>query len=190
MAICISLYVVGNLSPGIDDRLLDRLGFFPLSTVGKTDNVARGLEAIQAGQVWRLITPIFLHLGIMHIVFNMWAFWQAGSIIEARCGIRRFALIVFLSAIASNVGQYLYMINFQSTIHPFAGMSGVVYALFGFIWMKGKVSPEDGMMLSPFTVRLMLLWLGAGFVISDTHMANGAHLMGLIVGMLFGLAGI
>ena len=71
----------------------------------------------------------------------------------------------------------------------FAGISGVVYALFGYIWMKGRVSPEQGMILHPNTVRLMLGWLVLGFVLRMMHMANGSHVLGLIVGMLYGLAG-
>ena len=48
-------------------------------------------------------------------------------------------------------------------VGAYGGMSGVVYALFGYLWMKGQVDPEPGMVLHPSTVRVMLLWLVLGW---------------------------
>jgi GlpG protein len=92
-----------------------------------------------------------------------------------------------LSAVTSNICQYLYVINFYDVLVPWVGISGVVYALFGYLWMKGRVEPEQGMILHPSSVRIMLLWLLLGFT-PFFPFANGAHIGGLIVGMLFGLA--
>jgi GlpG protein len=97
-------------------------------------------------------------------------------------------VLVLLSAIASNVGQYIYVLNFDQRLHGWGGISGVGYAMFGYIWMKGRSEPEHGMMLHPSSVRLMLFWLMLGIILPSMRMANGAHLVGLIVGMLFGLA--
>jgi GlpG protein len=188
-AICIGLYVTERLSPGFESSVQDWLGFFPNDVAGRTDDLAVGLRAILRGQVWRLITPIFLHVSLMHIVFNVWALVQAGTLIETRRGTATLALLVLLAALASNVGQYIYMITVDKATIPFAGISGVVYALFGYIWMKGRVTPQEGMILHPNTVRLMLGWLVLGFVWKGIRMANGSHVVGLIVGMLFGLAG-
>jgi GlpG protein len=117
----------------------------------------------------------------------MWALQQAGTVIEYRRGTKTLAVLVLLAAVASNVGQYIYSLNFERFTVPFGGMSGVVYALFGYIWMKGRVQPEDGLILHPNSVRLMLLWLLLGFT-GFGQMANGAHVVGLIVGILFGIA--
>jgi rhomboid protease GlpG len=188
-AICIGIFVTERLSPGFGYSVQDWLGFFPEDVAGRTNDLAIGLRAILQGQIWRLITPIFLHVSIMHIVFNVWALVQAGTLIETKRGTSILALLVFLAAVASNVGQYIYMITVDRMTIPFAGISGVVYALFGYIWMKGRVSPEEGMILHPNTVRIMLGWLVLGFVWRGIRMANGSHVVGLIVGMLFGLAG-
>ena len=163
------------------------LGFFPRADAVANGDVTRGLAAIERGEIWRLITPIFLHFHTYHIAFNMFALQQAGTLIEYRRGTKTLAVLVLLSAVASNVGQYIYSLNFEQYTVPFGGMSGVVYALFGYIWMKGRVQPEDRMILHPNSVRMMLVWLAIGFT-GWLHMANGAHVFGLIVGILYGLA--
>lgn len=150
---------------------------------------SRGLDDILHGQVWRLVTPIFIHFDQWHILFNMWALASFGTIIEYRRGTRVLAALVFLSAIASNVGQYLFMQAFHpQQLSVFGGMSGVVYALFGYVWMKGRHEPEQGMILHPSSVQIMLLWLVLCMTGVIGSIANAAHVMGLVVGVLFGLA--
>jgi GlpG protein len=187
MTISIGLYLVTSLFPAWRAPIEDTLGFFPRADRVANADVVRGLAAIQRGELWRIITPIFLHFHIWHIFFNMWALQQAGTVIEYRRGTKTLAVLVLLAAVASNVGQYIYSLNFERFTVPFGGMSGVVYALFGYIWMKGRVQPEDGLILHPNSVRLMLLWLLLGFT-GFGQMANGAHVVGLIVGILFGIA--
>jgi GlpG protein len=123
----------------------------------------------------------------MHLIFNVWAMSVLGSLIEYRRGTRTLLILVLLSAVASNVGEFLYQVFITQQVHGWGGISGVVYALFGYVWMKGHTEPESGMMLHPSSVRWMLLWLLLGFT-GILRMANGAHVVGLIVGMLFGLA--
>ena len=119
-----------------------------------------GLNDILHGQVWRLVTPIFMHVNILHIFFNMWWLVDLGTLIEVRRGTLRLAVLVLISAIISNFGQYLWMERTDPGVpHLFGGMSGVVYALFGYIWMKGLYQPEQGMILHPNTITIMLLWL-------------------------------
>lgn len=166
----------------------DYLGFFTLDKAGKPVNVALGLEAItQRGQVWRLLSPMFLHVNVAHIVFNMWATMVLGTIIEYRRGTKTLLIMVLVTSLCSDLGQYLFEINTYASFRPFGGMSGVAYGLFGYLWMKGRVDPEPGMVLHPRSVQMMLGWLLLGFT-GILPMANGAHLGGLIVGMLFGLA--
>jgi GlpG protein len=145
------------------------------------------LDDILHGEVWRLITPIFLHFGIIHLMFNMWALWILGSLIEERRGTKAMAILVFVSAIASNTGEFAYDLS-MNRLAPFGGMSGVVYALFGYVWMKGRFEPEQGMILHPSTVRVMLFWLVLCFTNLAGPIANAAHVVGLIVGVLYGLA--
>ena len=67
-------------------------------------------------------------------------------------------------------------------------MSGVVYALFGYIWMKGQNEPEQGMILHPSTVQTMLFWLVLCMMGWVGNVANTAHVVGVAVGIVCGLA--
>jgi GlpG protein len=152
-----------------------------------------GFEAIKRGEVWRLITPIFLHFGIFHLFFNMTAMRYLGERVETRKGTWRFALICLVAAIGGNVGQ------FYKSGGAFGGMSGVVFALAGYLWIKGHTDPADGLFLSERSVNWMLGWFLLGIIAPLTvgndqvprgfpyNMANVAHGVGLGVGMVFGL---
>ncbi|MBE7433866.1 MAG: rhomboid family intramembrane serine protease [Anaerolineales bacterium] len=69
---------------------------------------ARISEAIDSGQVWRLITPVFLHGSLMHIFFNMYALFSIGNLLERQFGHGRFLLLYFLGAFSGNVLSYLF----------------------------------------------------------------------------------
>lgn len=141
------------------------------------DLKAQGLADIASGQVWRLITPIFLHYGILHLVFNMFWLFDLGRLIETRRGTWRLAGLVLVAAVIPNFGQFLWDGPW------FGGMSGVVYALFGYVWIKGKFEPQLGMQMRQETATLMLVWLGLGFTGLLGPIANAAHLLGLLVGV-------
>jgi GlpG protein len=150
--------------------------------------VLGGFEDILHGEVWRLITPIFMHFGPMHLLFDVWALSMFGTLIETRRGTQTLALLVLISAITSDLGQFLYFINFTGRIHIFGGMSGVVYALFGYVWMKGRFEPEQGMILHPSSVQIMLFWLVICMTGALGNIANAAHVVGLATGVACGLA--
>src|SRR5688500_7118420 len=91
-----------------------------------------GFGRILDGQLWRLVTPIFVHLSPMHLIFNVLMLANMGALLETNKGTRFFVLFVLVSAVVSCVAQVVVQ-------HPgFGGMSGVLYAVFGYIWMKGK----------------------------------------------------
>jgi GlpG protein len=137
------------------------------------------LKDIRAGQVWRLVTPIFLHLGTLHLLFNMMWLYQLGGQIEARKGRTKYILMVLALAVFSSLVQALI------AKHAFfGGMSGVVYGLFGFIWMKVRFDPSDRFELSNNTVMIMMIWFGFCFFLSDV--ANGGHAGGLFLGVVMG----
>jgi len=134
-------------------------------------------------QVWRLITPIFLHANILHILFNMLWLRDLGGMIELRKGTWFFALLVAATAIASNLGQFG-----LSSIHSpfFGGMSGVVFGLFGYVWARGRIDPSGGIGISRENAILMFVWLVVCFTGLIGPVANTAHLVGLLVGLAFG----
>jgi len=140
------------------------------------------LPEVRAGQLWRLFTPIFIHFGPIHLIFNMLCLYQLGSMIEARQSSLFLFIFIAISGALSNVGEYAFS-HFYSN---FGGMSGVIYALAGYIWIRGKYNPGSGLFLDKRTVTWLLVWLVVCFTGAVGHVANGAHFFGLLVGMAWG----
>lgn len=152
------------------------------------------LPEVAQGQFWRLFTPIFIHFGALHLIFNMMWFYQLGSMVEARQNSLFLLLFIAVSAAASNIAQYALsehhvriadqIISFRSP--TFGGMSGVLYALAGYIWMQGKYNPASGLYLDRQTIVLLLIWLVVCYTGLVGPVANMAHVAGLLVGMAWG----
>ena len=134
------------------------------------------LSATLQGQLWRLVTPIFIHMFPMHLVFNMFATVDLGSQIESRIGSWRMAGMVLLIAIVSNCGQDWW----DGPL--FGGMSGVAYGLFGYIWIRGRIEPASGFFMQPTTVMVMMVWLVLCYTGMLGAVANAAHTFGLAAG--------
>ncbi len=139
-------------------------------------------EVLQKGQIWRLVTPILMHGSLIHIFFNLWCMKDLGSILEWRLGWRSLLGLILATAVVSNLAQY------YTSGPSFLGISGVVFGLLGFLWIKGKFDPNFGLELPRPIVFLMLIWLVLGYMrVLDSFVgatiANNAHLAGLIAGM-------
>jgi len=141
-----------------------------------------GLPEVLHGEVWRLITPIFVHAwpSPFHLLFNVYALWILGATIEVRQGPWRLASLTLVIAALSNLGQY------YVSGPNFCGISGVVYGLFGYIWMKGKFDPNSGYYVHPQTVMMMLLWFFLCLMNVMPGIANTVHAVGLVVGVARG----
>lgn len=147
------------------------------------------LEAFMDGQVWRIVTPIFIHFDVFHLLFNMYWLVVLGTQIELFRGPVRMAIFTLLSAAASNLGQFAWSLHNSDMPSVFiGGMSGVDYALFGYVWMQRMFNPRSRFMLSEMTILVMIGWLflcmtPLSFV---ANVANAAHVVGLVVGLALG----
>ena len=138
-------------------------------------------------QYYRIISPIFLHFGLLHLVFNCLWLGLLGSKIEISEGSIHLLLIVLTSGVASNLSQFYW----SNSIY-FGGMSGVIYAFLGYLWIKHKIAPHNFPPLPTGLMGFMVGWLvlcmtGVLEVAVGIAVANAAHLSGLIAGLLIGL---
>ena len=184
LTVAITVYAGFMRSPSADRAMIDRLHISQVPfTYATPDLPSHFLPEVRAGEVWRLITPIFLHGDFMHIIFNMMWLAQFGKFIESRFGGAKLLALVMVIGVGSNLVQYV------SAEHPyFGGMSGVNYGLFGFLWMKGKFGRDQNWQMHPQTVQLMLMWMVLCFTGLLGPIANGAHVGGLVIGALLGFS--
>jgi rhomboid protease GluP len=136
---------------------------------------------IRLGQIWRLITPVFLHASILHIAFNMYALFIYGRGIEARYGHGRFLLLYFLAGYAGNVMSFLFTVN-QSL--------GASTAIFGLIAAEAVFIVQNRKLLGNRATRALmnLLYIaGINLLIGFTTASvdNWGHIGGLLGGILF-----
>lgn len=153
------------------------LALFFIASPGST-----GFQNILNGEWWRLITPIFIHFGIIHLLFNMMWLWDLGSLTEKKRGHLFICKFVLAVGVSANLAEFL-----LSKTAQFGGMSGVVYGFLGYLWMQGKYYPNSGIMLHKQTVVWMISWFvlcWAGFL---GPIANWAHTAGLGLGMVIGI---
>lgn len=142
----------------------------------------RSLPEVRHGEIWRLITPIFIHFGILHLVFNLMWLRDLGGFFQDRFGVRQLVLFVFITGAVSNYGQLLW------SGPMFGGLSGVNYALFGYLWMRGKHDRFAAWSLNPQIVQTMMAWFAVCAVGLIPNVANFAHGVGLVAGMAWGFA--
>jgi GlpG protein len=197
MAICVSVAIATDFgkdepSDGNEAPLSQRLFISPFFRSGEFIRFP-GLEPIRHGQVWRLVTPIVLHFDPMHLLGNMMWLYYLGSQIESRRGSFRFLALVLVLAVLSNLGEYflgsMHLQGGRLTIQynpRFGGMSGVVFGLFGYVWMKMRFEPELGLAMSQQAFVLSLIWFVFCFTGLAGHIANAAHAAGLAVGIVIG----
>ena len=175
IGLSILLGLLSGLGELRDGQIMRTLGFADINTYLKTGD---GLQQIRQGQIWRLVTPIFLHGGALHLIFNMYWLYILGIQVEVLKGTVRFGLIVLAIAVISNLAQF-----FIGGGPNFYGMSGVVFGILGYIWIKQQYEPASGFQLQSFTFFFLIIFMVIGFLGVIGGVANWAHLGGLLSGM-------
>ncbi len=138
-------------------------------------------SSIRAGEIWRLITPVFLHASILHIAFNMYALFIFGRGIEARYGHTRFLLLYFLAGYAGNV------MSFLLTVSPSLGASTAIFGLISaeavFIFQNRKLlgNRVNRSLINLFYIAGINLLIGY----TTPGVDNWGHIGGMLGGLLF-----
>ncbi|WP_219863313.1 rhomboid family intramembrane serine protease [Vreelandella piezotolerans] len=173
------------LSGVLGDLLVVALTIVPVGISGGQLVYGSLADTVLGGQVWRLLSPAFLHFGWMHLIFNLMWVWYFGRQIELLQGSKTMLLLLLVAGIGANLAQYV-----TGTV-LFGGMSGVVYALLGHVWLMSRRVPNSGFFVPQMLVVFMLGWMV--FTMTDIastvgfgNVANEAHLGGLLVGLASG----
>ena len=135
---------------------------------------------IDKGEIYRLVTSNFLHGGIIHLAFNMYALYSIGPQIEELYGRMKYIIIYFLSGIGSSLLSYYMLPNTLSI-----GASGAIFGLLGALFIfaiKNKNSLKNG------AIGNLLMVIGVNLYIGMTlpNIDNYGHIGGLIVGIIIG----
>lgn len=139
------------------------------------------LPEVRGGDYLRLLSPAFVHFGPLHLIFNLMWLYQLGCMIEARRGTLTLAVLVVVTAAGPFLAEYLW----RGPAYA-GGMSGVVYGLAGYVWMRGKYDIASGVQLDRTSLQWLLVWLVVCFTGWLGPVANVAHVAGLIIGMIWG----
>ncbi|MCK2182481.1 rhomboid family intramembrane serine protease [Halomonas getboli] len=182
MGLCLAVFAVMSV---LGDRVIAAMTIVPVGVAGGQLAFGSLGEMLASGQVWRLLSPAFLHFGWMHLIFNMLWLWVFGRQVESLHGRGRMLTLLLAAGIGGNLAQYA-----TGTV-LFGGMSGVDFALLGYVWLMARRRPDDGFFVPQMLVVFMLGWMV--FTMTDVadlfgfgNVANEAHLGGLVVGLLFG----
>ena len=155
--------------------------------------------SIRQGELWRMITPIFIHFSVIHLLFNSIMLYQLGGRVEHRYGTLYMAGLVIAAAIVGNLAQCLVPVTVGGSaplikdgvlLNPMGGLSGVVFAMFGFVWMKSLFDRSSGFYLPPSSVLIIMgFFFFCMLPMSQEivgNVANWAHAGGLAVGLVAG----
>lgn len=184
IAVCIVVALITQL--GHADDVVSYFTIASLATRGSSLDWS-GYRDILNGEVWRVITPIFLHFGPFHILFNMFWMNDLGAPTERIQGSASYAVFMVWSAAVSNIAQFAF-----GHSAAFGGMSGIIYALVGYLWARGRADPQSGIYLPGRFVLFFVGWMALGWtsLLDDVvgPMANYCHLGGFLAGIAYGYA--
>ncbi|MED6332344.1 MAG: rhomboid family intramembrane serine protease [Pseudomonadota bacterium] len=135
--------------------------------------------------ILRTLTPMFLHFGELHLIFNILWLWYFGKQLEAIHPVWIFLGLILLISFVSNTTQYIYI-----GYNNFGGMSGVVYGLVAYTWVIRTFMPRSRLVLNTnmfvfFVVALVLMEIFA-----SSWIATAAHVGGLGSGLLLGVSAV
>lgn len=128
------------------------------------------------------LTPMFLHFGELHIIFNVLWLWYFGRQLESVQSSWVFLGVVLITSFVANTSQYL-----VSHAANFGGLSGVVYGLVGYAWLLHRFVPGCRMQLNNSMFAFFIVALVVMEVFASSWIASAAHAGGLLAGLVLGL---
>lgn len=180
----VSIFIVLNIAMFVAELMLGgSTNPFTLRRLGALDPWALRYD----GEYWRLLTSLFLHYGLLHLIFNLYGLFLIGPGLERAIGSIRFAAFYLLSGLGSSIGVLLWRILVFSRPEPLVGASGCVMGIVG-VWigflLRNRHQPLAGRRLKYI---LLIVAVQTAFDLSTPQISMSAHLSGLITGLAMGL---
>jgi rhomboid protease GluP len=141
-------------------------------------------DLVLHGEIWRLITYMFLHGGWLHWLSNSWVLYQLGTLYEVLFGSRRFAAIYFATGVIAGLASAILHAG------PAVGASGAVFGIMGAFFFSIWRSPlYRGQRWTRSLLGQLLFWIALNIFIGYKlpFIDNTAHIAGLIAGLILGL---
>lgn len=187
IGINIAIYVLMTLAAGGDfgKTLIYGADHSTLLAFGAQTN-----ELLRSGEWFRLITPAFVHIGLLHLGMNSYVLWTIGPLVEKLYGSSRFLLIYLLTAAGGSFASFINHELKHDASGASAGASGAIFGLFGVVAAFSYKYRKD---LPPSFIRSLksgilpaiVINLAIGFSIKIVD--NAAHIGGLLTGALLAL---
>lgn len=137
---------------------------------------------VAGGELWRLVTSMFLHASIVHVAVNMLALYFLGSFAEQTFGGGRFLALYLVSGLAGGVAA----LYFSAPNIPVVGASGAIFGILGgilgFALRRGTFTMRNPVIMQLVFIAAINLFIGA----SIPNISNSAHIGGLVGGLFFG----
>ncbi len=143
---------------------------------------ARFNTAIRAGELWRFITPVFLHGSMAHIFFNMYALLSIGTLLERHFGHGRFVWLYFLSAFSGNVFSFLFTGEDGYSVGASTAVFGLIGAEVIFFYQNRELFGSQARQAISNAVVIIAINLFIGL---SPGIDNWGHIGGLLGGMIF-----
>ncbi len=180
----------GGITKAVKYLLLANVGIFVLEFLWGSELIYLfGLTPVlvKKGFIWQPVTYMFLHGGLFHILFNMFALWMFGCEIERTWGTREFVKYYFITGIGA--GLFTFILSFNSNV-PTIGASG---AIFGILVAFALMFPNRLIYLYfifPVKAKYLVIFFAViEFLASFRHTSDGighfAHLGGMVIGYLY-----
>ena len=166
--VCVAIFLGMSAQRQPDTwEVLTRFGYLPATSIWE-------------GSYWALVSSVFVHFDPLHLAFNVYWLWVLGSRLERTIGSLRFLGFFVLSAFVSS------SIELAFAGDTGIGASGVVYAMFGFMWLAGDRYPQFNSVLTSRTIQIFMFWM-VGCVVATYlniwEVGNAAHISGLVFGL-------
>lgn len=180
IAVNVGIFLLGLLSATIDRELfLGGAQFNETVRISRTEVIL----GIAGGEWWRAFTATFLHGSIMHVLFNMWALWLFGPVLERRFGTSAFATLYVASGLTGSAAYYL-----LGGLAPAVGASGAIFGLFGALFAASYRQRHTVAGRAVFGQLGVLLAINLALPFLVPNIAWQAHVGGLVAGAAIAFA--